>query len=226
MGGEILLQSAFCQVVVCQRTSPHNLGAVSIVFGVGKHFKDAVLHGAQQRLGNGVGQRHVFILREVALHGVHHDIGSTCCRLIGWQGVGQLRIHNAEAATAQVAVDAALQQSFVAGDNATVGHLAACCGNGQYDADRQTGLRRGLAGPEVPHIAVVAHAIADGLGRVDNASATYGEDEVYLFAATEFNAFVDLRQQRVGDDATQLDKADASLTQSVEGAVEQTGTTG
>ena len=123
VGGKVFGGAAFGQVVMSQRAGPHYLSAVAVVFRVLHHFQGTVLHGLEQCLGNGIGQRHVLLGREITLHGVHHDVGGTGSRLIRRQRERALGIQNGKLATAQVAVEAALVLVFIACDDARVAHL-------------------------------------------------------------------------------------------------------
>ena len=152
---------------------------------------------------------------------MHHYVGSAGCRLVGWQSVGALGVHHGKAASAQVAVDASLEQSLVGSDDAARRHLATGSGDGEHHANGQALLGHGFPSPEVPHVAVVGHAVAYGLGGVDHAASTHGEDEVYLLAAAQVDALAHLRQQWVGHHAAQLAKLDAGTTQLLPHHVEQ-----
>ena len=118
VGGKVLLRAALSQVVMGQRASPHNLSPQTIVIRLAQHLDSTVLHRTQQCFGNGVGQCHLIIFREVALHRVHHNIGTASRSLIGWQRIGALRVHNGEATAAEVAIDATLDKFLILGDNA------------------------------------------------------------------------------------------------------------
>ena len=205
-----------------QTAGPHNLRPCAVVLRVAQHIKHAVLHGAHERLGDAVGQRHVLMHGEVAFHGVHHDVGSAGGGLIGRQGEGTLRIHNTEAAAAQVAVDAQFQTRFLVGYHAAVAHLAAGGRNGEHGTDGQASLRGILAEPEVPHITLIGHAVADSLRRVDHAASTYGQNEVDLFLAAKFDTFSHQREAGVGHHAAQHDIGYAGLLEQSLHLIEQT----
>ena len=209
--GEILLRTALRQIIVRQRAGPHDGSPVTIVLRILQHLWRRLHHRPQQCLGNGIRQQRVLILREVALHRVHHDVGGSSSRLIGRQRISALRVHDGKLTTAEVAVHATLQHSLVVGDHTARRHLRACSRDGEHHADGQARLWHGLPVPEIPHVARIPHAVADGLRRVDHATATHSEDEVHLLLLTERYTLLHLREQRIGHYPTQLYKADACL---------------
>ena len=95
---------------------------------------------------------------------MHHDVCGPSSRLVRRKRIGAFRVHDGKAATAEVAVDAALDESVVLGNNAAGRHLAACSRNGQHHTNRQTGLRDGFSCPEIPHVAIIQTTIANGFG--------------------------------------------------------------
>ena len=178
-----------------------------------EHLVGSILHSAQQGFRDSVGKRGILVFREVALHRVHHDVGSTGCRLIGRQRISALGIHDGELTATEVAVDAPLDEPVVFRDDTTRRHLGTGGGNRQHDANRQALLGCRLSFPEVPHVTLVGYTIGDGLCRVDDTAATDGEDKVYLFTAAETDSLFHFREQRVGHYPTQPHKGDACLVQ-------------
>ena len=142
---------------------------------------------------------------------MHHDVGGSSSRLIGWQRKSALGVHDGKLTTAEVAVHATLQHSLVVGDHTARRHLRARSRDGEHHANGQARLRNSFSVPEIPHVALIPYAIADGLCRVDHATATHGENEVHLLLLTERNTLLHLREKRIGHYPTQLYKADACL---------------
>ena len=89
-------------------------------------------------------------------------------------------------------------------NHAAVGAFAASGGNGQHRADRQRALNFGLAGEEIPEIAVVGDAHADGFGGVDDAAAANGQQEVHALFPGKGNPFIHLATAGIGLHAPQL----------------------
>jgi len=64
---------------------------------------------------------------------------------------------------------------------------------------------------EVPHLATVIQAIADGFGRVDDRTSADCQDEVNSFLPAELDALMDLAQPWVRYDTSQRDIIDSLL---------------
>ena len=93
---------------MCQAACPHDLGARVVILGIVAE-DDGLRHdGAQKPLGDAVRDFQRIALREIALHGVHEDIGAAAGGLVIRQGHGQLRVHNGELRAADFVVIAAL----------------------------------------------------------------------------------------------------------------------
>ena len=164
VGSPVVGNAAARQSPVGHAAAPHNLGAVAIVLRILQHGEDGGLHAAQHGLGQVGGQVHIVVLREIALHGVHHHVGHAGSRLIGRQGEGAVRIHDGKLRARHVVRVAQLHVAVLVGDDAGFAHLAAGSGNGQHRCHGQHRLRFGLAQVEVPNITVEAYAIGNALG--------------------------------------------------------------
>ena len=144
---------------------------------------------------------------------MHHDVGGTGSGLVWWQRVGALRVHDGKLAPAEIAVHTPFQHALVMGNDAARRHLGTGGRDGQYDTYGQRCLRHGLSVPEVPHVALVGYAVGDGLRRVDDRSATDGQDEIDTLTAAETDALLHLRQQGIRHYPTQLHKVDIGLVE-------------
>ena len=178
-------------------------------------------HGAQQPLGEFVGELEGLLGGEVALHGVHHDVHAAARRLIPRQCDRELGVHDRELGAAVIGVAALLDAQLLVGDHAAVAHLGAGGCDGEHHADGRAA--RGLADArvEVPGIAAAGEAVADGLGGIDDRAAAHGEDEVHALGARELEALVDEREARVGHNAAQLDVGKARLVEGGTHAVDK-----
>ncbi|MPN47917.1 hypothetical protein SDC9_195521 [bioreactor metagenome] len=64
---------------------------------------------------------------------------------------------------------------------------------------------------EVPHLATVIQAIADGFGRVDDRSSADCQNKVHSFLFAELDALMDFAQPGVRYDTSQRDIIDSLL---------------
>ena len=144
---------------------------------------------------------------------MHHDVGSAAGGLVSGEGVGQFRVHHGEFAPAQVTVVPTLDAAFFLGDHAGIAHLAACRGDGEHGTDG--GAARGgvLVVVQIPHVKIVGKAVADGLGRVNDATAAYRQQEIHALFAAQLDAPIDQRQPGVGLYPAQGNIGDTSLIQ-------------
>ena len=134
-------------------------------------------------------------------HHVHGAAGG----LIGGQGAGEPGVQHGEFGPYEVRLGAApFQVAVFLRNHAAVGAFAASGGNSQHRADRQRALNFGLAGEEIPEIAVVGDAHADGFGGVDDAAAANGQQEVHALFPGKGNPFIHLATAGIGLHAPQL----------------------
>ena len=112
------------------------------------------------------------------------------------------------------------------GDDAARRHLGTGGRDGQYDTYGQRCLRHSLSVPEIPHVTLIGYAVSDGLRRVDDRSATDGQDEIDTLTAAETDALLHLRQQGVGHYPTQLHKVNIRLMEHLFHTVEKAVATG
>ena len=211
------------QAVVRQASGPHDLRPGVVVLRILRQDLRVLLHRAQQALRQRVGDLHVPAVGEVPLHGVHHDVRAAAGRLVVRQGHGQFRVHDRELRPAVVAAVAALHQALFLRDHGAVAHFAARRRDGQDDAQGQAGRGLALVIIEIPHVAVVGHAVADGLRAVDGAAAAHGQQEVYAFLFAQFNAFVHQAQVRVRHRTAQGHKGNARRFQRIRDPLQQAG---
>ena len=145
---------------------------MTVVLGLFHHHEGTVFDGAQQGFCQRIGKIHILMLAEIALHGVHHNIGGTCCRLVRRQGKSADRVHDSKLTATQVTVTTTLEHALILGNDTTVAHLTAGSGDRQHCSDGQTGCGNTLAIPEIPYITLVRNTVANGLGRVNHTAAT------------------------------------------------------
>ncbi len=168
----------------------------------GQHAR--IVHDVpHQRFAERVAERHVVVLVKIALHCVHENIRRAAGRLVGGQSHRQLRVHYGELCAGKVGVIGALERAFFVCDDAAVAHFAACDGDGQHDAERQTGGRFPLFFEKVPHVALVCSAVGDGLRGVDHAAAADGQNEIDALTAAKLDALINQRKVRIGHHAAQ-----------------------
>lgn len=221
VAGPVARRAAAGETVVREATRPHDLGARVVVLGVAQGRPGALDDGAHEPLGQRIGQGGVRLAGEVALHGVHEDVGRPAGGLVGRQGVGQLRVHHRKAAAAQIAVAAALEPALLVGEHRRVAHLAARRRKGEHRADRSAGLGDRLLGVEVPDVPVVAQSVADRLGRVDHAAAAHRKQEVDPFAPAELDPLIDLGHPGVGHHPAEQDVFHPRLSQGLADPIQQ-----
>ena len=114
---------------------------------------------------------------------------------------------------AEIAFDAsAFQPAVFIGDHTGIAHFASGGRDGRYGGDRKTGSRNFCFQKEVPYVCPgICHAVADRLGRVDNASAAYGENEIHAFVSAQFDPFADFAKTGIRHNASQSNKIDAGV---------------
>ena len=98
----------------------------------------------------------------------------------------------------------ALEAAVDLRDDGGIAALAAGSRNGQHAAVRQSGDGLGLAAVEIPEIAVIRHAVGDGLCGIDCAAAAHGQQEVEIVLAAQADALIDKVAARIGLDAAEL----------------------
>ena len=199
---------------------PQDLGAGAVVLRVREDLEDVVHQVPHQGLCDGVGEVHVVIVGEIALHRVHDHVRDAGRRLVRGQGEGADRVHDGELGPAQLVGIAQLHVAVLVRDDAGFAHLAA------RGRDREVALRRGLAQVEVPDFAVIRDAAGDGLGRVDDGTAADGEDEIHALLAAQVDALVDEGQPRVRNDPAQADEVHAAVAEQAADLVQQAGLLG
>ena len=213
VAGPVLPAAHAAEVVVGQHARPHEVRPGVVVVGGCQGLGRGGENGFHEALAQTV--RHVHVLRggEVALHDVGEHVRGAAGGLVSGEGTGVPGVHDGENGAVDVAFDIAPLQIFsLQGNDAGVGGLAAGGGQGQHHAHGQ-GLLRRLFGEEVPEIAVVGHAHADGLGGVDGAAAAHRQNEVHALPAAQVDALVHLAAAGVGLDTAQLHPGDAGLPQ-------------
>ena len=178
--GEVLAAAELCEVGVGDAAAPHDLAHGIVVLVVLDGNSRGIHDSLDEVLGHAVGEDIGFLdLGEVALERVHDDVGDAADELLLGDGEGQLRIHEGEDRAVERRVEADLAHRVLIRQHGGVARLAARSGECQYGTDGHGLFEFGAAAPEIPDVrAGVGHAVGDGLGRVDDAAATDGEDEV------------------------------------------------
>ena len=186
MAGPILITVAAADVVVCQRTGPHNLCAGIVIIGM-FHSHFAVFQNvAHQRFAQFVRQVYIFGVGEITLDDVRKDIGHAASGLIGRQGHGQFRVHDGEYRTNHFGAQIALN-AFV-GDNRAVGAFGACRSQRQNAGYRHCFFHFFIANVEIfPSIAVIVYANGNALGRICHAAAADSQQHIYIFLFYDFH---------------------------------------
>ena len=211
MGCPVITDTTPSQSVVHQTAAPHNLGTITVVFGILEDSKHGVLHAAQQGFSQICCQVHVVVFSEITLHRVHHHVSHTCRCLIRGQSEGAARIHDGKFGTGKVVGIAEFHIPVLVGNHTGLAHLAACSRNGEHSSQWQHGSRFCLALIEIPHIALVWHSIGDALGGVNDTTASNGKDEINTFPTTQFDAFLSQRKTRIGHHTPQFHEINTCL---------------
>ena len=202
------------QVVMGQAARPHDLRPGLQILRLPVQDAGLSHHGAKQPLGQTVGEFEVAAIDKIALHGVHHDVRAAAHALVIRQGEGEARVHDGKARAGDVVVIAALVARVLLGEDGAVAGLGAGGGDGEDGAHGQHRLGRAGMGIELPHVLVrLAHAVGDGLGRVDHGAAADGQQKVRVHLLPQDDALVDLADARIGHHAAQRGVADACLLQ-------------
>ena len=160
---------------------PHDLGAMQVVVRLLQYFERAVLYGADEAFGNGVGYGHVIIVGEVAFQRVHDDIYYAGCRLIGRQCKGALRVHYGKLAAELIAAVVFFQVAVFVGNDCGIAHFATCCREGEHGSQGEASVHFGFMGEEIPNVSFVGYPHGDSFGGIDYAAAADSQDEIYTF---------------------------------------------
>ena len=107
---------------------------------------------------------------------------------------------------------------------ANFGHLAAGGGKGQDNAQGQACRCLPFVVIEIPDVALVGHAVADGLGGVNGASAADGQQEIHAFLFAQLNAFIHQAQPGIRHRAAEGHVGDGGRVQGVRDFFQQSGT--
>ena len=138
--------------------------SASIVIGLAQDGIHTVLQCAQNSLGQRVGERHIIVVREIALHGVHHHVGHASSRLVRRQSEGAFGIHNGKLRPRDIVRITQLHAAILVRDNTSLAHLASGSRDGKHQGNGQTADSLSLTHIEVPHITLVDRAVGNGLG--------------------------------------------------------------
>ena len=210
MAGPVAQAEVGQKVVVRHGGCPHHLRAGLIIGGVLQADGGLADDGLEQGLAKPIGEVHVLFVGEVALHGVGHDVGSASGRLVGRQGVGELRIVDGEGRAGQIAAQAALDAAVLhVGDDGGVAAFGTGRREGEHNAEGQGRLGLLLAGIKVPHIALVGDADGRGLGGVDGGAAADGQQEVDVFLPAKLDGLAHEGEARIGLHAAHFKQLDA-----------------
>ena len=202
----VFAASAADKAVVRESAGPAYIGARLIVGRVGKGFWRFVDKGEQQPLGDAVGDADVACGRKIAFHDVRHHVDDAACRLICREGerlfgvdYGESRFENAVCAQTQ------FLEGVAFGDDGVARAFTAGAGDGEHHADGQRVGDGLFADEEVPEITVVTCSGGNGFGRVDDRTASDGDESVDALVAGEANSFINKRVGGIGLDAAEFD---------------------
>ena len=199
--------------------APHEVGPGLVVVGGGQGLGAVVDTGLQNGLGHAVGQVGGLHGAEIVFKGMGHDVRRAGRRLGGGQGAGIGGVQNGHGGQAGGGAEGQLFIGVHVGDDCDIVHLGAGGGHGQHREDGQGLLRHGLAGGEVPGVAIIAGAGGDGLGAVDDAAAAQSQHAVQTVLTAQLHALADGGDAGIGLHAAQLDPFDVVLLQLGHGAV-------
>ena len=207
--GKVGLIAEAGQPVVREAARPEQFAHRLVVGGVAHRAGGEFDHVPQQRLGEFVGQVGALLGDEVAVEGVHHDIGHAAGESVRRQGGAERRIHRREERAVEGGGVAALLAAVFVCDDARLGGLAPGGGDGEHHAER--GAAPGGCAPlvELPDVGLrVEEAEADGLCRVEHAAAADREQEVDPFAPAELDALPHEREPRIRPHPAELHKGE------------------
>ena len=223
MAGPVLFPSDAADVVVGDGGGPHEVGAGVVVVRIFQGAQGFGTDGQKDGFAHAVGEFDAGGVGEVAFDDVGHHVGGAGCRLVGRQGGGQFRVQDGEDGPDAVAGIGAFDHAVFPGDDGHRRGFAAGGGNSQNGSHGQGGGREGFAVEEVPEVAVIGNAQRDGFGRVDDAAASDGENEVHVFFPAQVDAVGDESASRVGTHAAQGDGGNARSFQRAGDAVDESG---
>lgn len=221
VGGPVSLPPRVEKVAVGDRRGPHQLGSGGVILGVGQGPRQIGDDGPHRGLAEAVRELHVPLVGEVPFHHVSQHVDGAGPRLFRREREGQLRVEQGETGSEEGVAEALLVEPPFVGDDRNGAGLASCGGKGEDHADGKGLAGFGPAFEKVPEGPVGGHAEGDGLGRVDDAAAADGQNEVHPFPAAEGDALLDEGEPRIGLDTSQLNDVDAGLSQACDDAVEK-----
>ena len=228
MGGEVLPAAQSRQTVVGQAARPQDFTHGLLVLRVLEDLETVVNDHPQQCLGQFVGELVIHVRVEIPVQGVHHNICHTAAQLERRQAGGQLGVQDGKGRAVQLGVKAPLHAAVAVGEHRRVAGLAAGSGDGQHRAHGHGLLQIGRFQPDVvPDVqAGIGRAVGHGLGRVDDAAAAHGQNEVGLHGQGLLYALSCQGHSGVGLDAAQGFHRQAVVPQSFTDPVQQAGTDG
>ena len=193
--------------------APHEVGPGLVVVGSLQGLGAVVDAGLQNGLRHAVRQIGGLNGAEIVLKGMGHDVRRAGRRLGSRQRAGVGGVQDGHGGQAGGGTEGQLFVGVHVGDDGDVVHLGAGGGHGQHRENGQGLLRHGLAGGEIPGVAVIAGAGGNGLGAVNDAAAAQGQHAVQPVLAAQLHALADGGDTGVGLHAAQLDPFDAVLLQ-------------
>ena len=174
-----------------ETSGPHHLGSRLIVVRIFHKDLRVFDHGAHETFRDGVSDLHISAVCEVALHGVHQDIGATAGGLVRRESHCDLRVHDREYRAGDIVVVAALLESLIVCDNGAVAHLTSGSCDGQDNTHREAcGCLADML-IEIPDIAIVCETVADGLRGVDNTAAADSQKKINALFLAELDSLTD-----------------------------------
>ena len=199
VAGPVLIPADAAGIVVGQHSRPHEVRMGGVVTVIRQRLGGGVHNGFHHGLAQPVGEGYVRRVGEIALAQVGQHIHRTAGQLIIRQRIGVGGVQHGEFGPDEVRFGAApFQIAVLLRDDAAVGAFAAGGGDGQHRANRKRMFNFGFSGEEIPEIAVIGDAHADGLGGVDDAAAADGQQEICPLCPSELDTFIHLAAAGIG----------------------------
>ena len=191
--------------------APHDVGTRFVIVGIGDDLGSLFHDSQQDTFGHTVADLHIGGVAEITFEDMCHHVGDAAGSLPFGQRHGQFGIHDGEFRTQQHGLtNAQLLERLFVGNDRIARTLATGSRDGEHDTDGQAVAHLGLADKEVPEVAFVIVSCGNGLGRIDDRTATHSEHKVGFETAGKSQSFVNLGVGGIGTDATHFDIGDGN----------------
>lgn len=208
--------AAFDEIIDGPGGIPEQVRPGFLTFGIfhghGSVLDDAPHHAFHEFLHGIKG----FFLLQVDLEKVGQDICRSAGGLVSVRRVGVFRTEEGNGRAERFCCPAAFFPGVPIGDDGAAVHFRAGRGQGGHgdDGERFPDLRSAL--DQVPRIILIGNAAGDGLGRIEDASAAYSQDQVDGGSPAEADSLADQPDIGVGGYAGQFIAGKAGLFDFVE----------